>query len=127
MATRIEIDVDRVEKLAAQGLSEQQIADTLGISRSTIDRRKRDDDAFVAALKRGKHKGIENVTNALYEAATAGDKPNVSAMIFYLKNRAGWRDRQDINAEVAADVTNSIDIEMALQSLREAGIDPSKL
>lgn len=127
MANRIEIDIERVESLAAQGLSEQQIADSLGISRSTIDRRKRDDDAFVAALKRGKNAGIENVTNALYQAATAGDKPNVSAMIFYLKNRAGWKDRQDISAELSADVTNNVDIEAALQSLRDAGIDPSKL
>jgi transcriptional regulator with XRE-family HTH domain len=127
MANRIDIDIDRVEKLAAQGLSEQQIADCLGISRSTIDRRKRDDDAFVAALKRGKHRGIENVTNALYEAATAGDKPNVSAMIFYLKNRAGWRDRADISADITADATLSLDIEAALDALREAGIDPSKL
>lgn len=127
MANRIEIDIERVESLAAQGLSEQQIADSLGISRSTIDRRKRDDDAFVAALKRGKNAGIENVTNALYQAATAGDKPNVSAMIFYLKNRAGWKDRQDISAELSADITNNVDIEAALQSLRDAGIDPSKL
>lgn len=127
MANRIEIDIERVESLAAQGLSEQQIADSLGISRSTIDRRKRDDDAFVAALKRGKNAGIENVTNALYQAATAGEKPNVSAMIFYLKNRAGWKDRQDISAELSADVTNNVDIEAALQSLRDAGIDPSKL
>lgn len=127
MANRIDIDVERVEKLAAQGLSEQQIADCLGISRSTIDRRKRDDDTFVAALKRGKHKGIENVTNALYEAATAGNKPNVSAMIFYLKNRAGWRDRQDISAEVHADVHIDVDVEAALESLRAAGIDPLKL
>jgi len=127
MAKKKDIDLDKVEQLAAQGLSEQQIADSLGISRSTIDRRKRDDDAFVAALKRGKHRGVEAVTNALFTAATVGEKPNVSAMIFYLKNRAGWRDRQDITADVTADVVVDVDLDTALQTLKDAGIDPSKL
>jgi hypothetical protein len=42
------------------------------------------------AIKRGKAKGIVTITNALYEKAKEGDN---TAMIFYLKNRAGWRDK----------------------------------
>lgn len=127
MAHKKELDLQRVEELASQGLSEQQIADSLGVSRSTIDRRKRDTDAFAAALKRGKLRGVEAVTNALFTAATVGEKPNVSAMIFYLKNRAGWRDKQDITAEVSADVAMDVDLDMAMKTLKDAGIDPQKL
>ncbi|QDP52878.1 MAG: hypothetical protein Unbinned4512contig1001_16 [Prokaryotic dsDNA virus sp.] len=126
MAEKKEINLEKVEKLAAIGLSEQQIAESLGISRSTITRRKRDDDAFAAALRAGKAAGIAAVTNALFEAAT-GEKPNTSAQIFYLKNRAGWKDKQDIDANLTGDVTLNHDVEAAMQAVRDAGLDPLKL
>jgi hypothetical protein len=53
---------------------------------------------FAEALKRGRGTGIANVTNALYEKATV-DKDN-TAMIFYLKNRAGWVDKQETTTTV---------------------------
>ena len=126
MAEKKEINLAEVERLASIGLTEEQIAESLGISRSTITRRKRDDDAFDAALKAGRASGVAAVTNALFEAAT-GEKPNTSAQIFYLKNRAGWRDKQDIEANIAGDVTLNHDVEAAMQALRDAGIDPLKL
>ena len=46
MAKTKEIDLDKVEELASLGLSEQQIADSLGISRSTLSRRKKDNETF---------------------------------------------------------------------------------
>ena len=52
-------------------------------------RRKRDDAAFDAAIKK-KAKGIQEVSNALFESALQGCVP---AMIFYLKARAGWSDK----------------------------------
>ena len=52
--------------------------------------RKGDDAAFDAAIKRGKAKGIQEVSNALFESALQGCVP---AMIFYLKARAGWSDK----------------------------------
>ena len=53
---------------------------------------------FSDALKRGRASGIVNVTNALYEKATV-DKDN-TAMIFWLKNRAGWVDKQETNTTI---------------------------
>ena len=41
-------------------------------------------------LKRGKGRGIQRISNALFEAAIEGSVP---AMIFYLKARAGWSDK----------------------------------
>lgn len=126
MAEKKEINLAQVERLASIGLTEEQIAQSLGISRSTITRRKRDDDAFGAALKAGRASGVAAVTNALFEAAT-GEKPNTSAQIFYLKNRAGWRDKQEVESTLNGDITLNHDVEAAMQALRDAGIDPLKL
>lgn len=89
----IQIDINEVERLASQGLTHDQIADCLGINRETLYARKRASSDFSDAIKRGQAKGIDTITNALHEQAKAG---NTSAAIFYLKNRAGWRDKQEL-------------------------------
>jgi len=120
------IDYEKLYNLAKIGLSEEQIATSLGISVSTISRRKRDDEQFDRTLKAGKQAGIDAVTNALFEGAT-GEKPNTSAQIFFLKNRAGWRDRQEVDANLTGSVVVDVDVESAIQQLKAAGIDPDKL
>ena len=72
------------EESAARGLSESQVAEVLGISRATLLRRKKDDAAFDAAIKKGKARGIQEVSSALFEAALQGC---MTAMIFYLMER----------------------------------------
>ena len=57
------------EDSAARGLSESQVAEVLGISRATLLRRKKDDAAFDAAIKKGKARGIQEVSSALFETA----------------------------------------------------------
>ena len=89
---------EQVENLAAQGLTVDQIALVLGVSHWTIYERQNEYSEFSDAIKRGRGKGIANVTNALYEKATV-DKDN-TAMIFYLKNRAGWVDKQEVQSTV---------------------------
>jgi|TARA_R110002167_G_scaffold65125_6_gene184093 hypothetical protein len=126
LANTIVIDYEKLYDLAKIGLSEEQIAVSLGISVSTIGRRKREDERFSSTLKAGKQRGIDAVTNALFEGAT-GDKPNTSAQIFFLKNRAGWRDRTEVDANVSGDVTMTHDIEGALQALKDAGVNPDDL
>lgn len=127
MANTKVIDYKKLYNLARMGLSEEQIATSLGISRSTISRRKREDDTFATTLKSGKQEGITLVTNQLFNSATDPDKPNTSAAIFFLKNRAGWRDKQEVDANLNANVAIDHDIDAALQSLRDAGIDPKDL
>tara|TARA_Y100000114_G_C11645406_1_gene271443 strand:- start:94 stop:474 length:381 start_codon:yes stop_codon:yes gene_type:complete len=126
MANKIEIDEGKAYELAKIGLSDEQIAVSLGISRSTLARRKRECDTFDTALKAGKQAGITTVTNALFESATA-EKPNTSAQIFFLKNRGGWRDNIDVNQQLTADINLDIDIEQALEALQDAGIDANSL
>ena len=92
---RIEITealINEAERLAARGLTKEQIAYCLGFSADTLSRREKDSAVFAEAIKKGKAKGIADVANALYESAIAGSIPG---QIFFLKNRdpANWKDR----------------------------------
>ena len=88
----------KAEDYAAKGLTIDQIASVLGFSDATIYERQQEYPDFYDALKRGRATGIANVTNALYEKATV-DK-DLGAQVFYLKNRAGWRDRHEVETTV---------------------------
>lgn len=94
---KIQIDLKQVESLAAQGLTQEQIALALGISASTLDNRKRENVEFVDAIKRGKAKGVAVVTNKLMESIKGG---NMTGMIFFLKTQAGWKETQVVEATV---------------------------
>lgn len=93
MAYKKEIDIAEVERLAGLGLSEEQIALSVGVCRDTITRRKREDPAFHAAIKRGKAKTATDIANALYNKAMTGD---TTAIIWYEKTRCGFSDKQRV-------------------------------
>ena len=86
---KIHIDLKQVESLAANGLTQEQIACALGISESTLTKRKKENTDFTDAIKRGKAKGIALVTNKLMESIKGG---NMTGMIFFLKTQAGWKE-----------------------------------
>lgn len=83
--------IAKVEKLAAQGLAEYQIAAVLGIHPDTLIEKKKAYPDFSDAIKNGKAKGIATITNKLFQKAGEGD---TTSMIFYLKNRdpENWMD-----------------------------------
>lgn len=115
---KIEIDLAKVEAMAANGLTQQQIADSLGISVSTLYGRKRENEEFEEAIKRGKAKGIAVVTNELMEQIKSG---NVTAMIFFLKSRAGWKEKSEL------DLTNSDGSFSQPRSLKDLFADESEI
>jgi len=97
---RINIDLEQVENLASRGLGTTQIARALGVSWSTIDRNRKRSEEFEETIKRGKAKGLAQVTNSLFTSATDG---NVTAQIFYLKNQDAktWKDRvENVHATI---------------------------
>ena len=106
---KIKIDLKQVESLAANGLTDEQIASALGISRTTLSNRKRENEQFVLAIKRGKAKGIALVTNKLMESIKGG---NITGMIFFLKTQAGWKETnvQEENKEAKNNPKNTITI-----------------
>lgn len=105
---KIPVDLEKVKELAAHGQSQGQIAINLGISRSTLQNRKRENEQFDQAIKEGKAIALQKVENTLFEMATSGENPG--ATIFYLKTRGGgeWSEKQQI------DVTSSSPIQVQI-------------
>ncbi len=91
----------KAEGFASRGMNQMQIADALGINYDTLMKYKNLNSEFLEAIKSGQAKGIAKITNALYEQAV--NQGSVSASIFYLKNRAGWSDKTEL--EVTDKVT----------------------
>ncbi len=108
---KIVLDLEQVENLASRGLGTTQIARALGVSWDTIDRNRKRSAEFEDALKRGRAKGLAQVTNSLFTSATDG---NVTAQIFYLKNQDAktWKDRQEV-------VTATVNLNDVLSGAKE--------
>ena len=85
----------KVEKLAAGGRTEKEIAESIGIGYSTLQKKKTEFKEFIGAIKKGQAKAISAVENSLFLEATDG---NTTAMIFFLKNRNPefWKDRHEV-------------------------------
>lgn len=116
---------DKLEEWGKAGLSDAQIAKNIGISRSTYYEWLKLYPDISDAIKKGKELADKEVENALYKSAlgydyeevqietrSVGEKeyqvrrvtrksvqPNVTAQIFWLKNRMPneWKDRRDIS------------------------------
>lgn len=86
-------DIDKIEAMAARGLTEEQIFHNLGYKRDVFYLNKKSNPDISDAIKRGQNKGIALVSNIIFDKAIKG---NVTAAIFYLKCRAGWKETQVI-------------------------------
>ncbi|HCR2977776.1 TPA: hypothetical protein ON189_002918 [Serratia marcescens] len=75
--------LDKIEALAGRGLTEQQIADALGIDIEKLRGDKTELSAYRLAIRRGKAKGIADLSNVLFNKAKKGD---TRAMIFLLEH-----------------------------------------
>ena len=96
----INIDPDRVEHLASQGLGVMDICRSLGVGWDTFNKyREKKNSGISEALDKGKSKGLAFVTSKLME--TIEDK-NFNAISFYLRNRApeDWSDRQVVDHQL---------------------------
>ena len=89
-----------VESLTSFGVPNKDIAKYIGIAEQTLTKYYGD-----ILNKAGVQKNLE-VANTLYQKALTGDN---QAMIFWLKTRAGWQEKTQI------EVTTSISITQALE------------
>jgi hypothetical protein len=80
--------ITHVEKLSAV-LTQEQIADFLGVTDRLLRRRIVDDPRVSSAYKRGRANAVGVAGGKLLELVNKG---NLGAICFYLKCQAGWRE-----------------------------------
>lgn len=83
-----------LEGWARDGLTDEQIAHNMGITRETLNQWKNKYTDISDTLKKGKEVVDYEVENALLQSAMSG---NTTAQIFWLKNRRPnkWREKRD--------------------------------
>ena len=111
---------EKVRYLAGVGVRQDDIARIIGCAPKTLRKRMRDE------LDRGIAEANATIAGYLFAAAKAG---NITAIIFWLKTRAHWRERNvtepvpsangQANGEVLLLPDNSRDPELT-EALREA-------
>lgn len=79
---------DKVEHLAALGMTQEDVGKILGVSLDTIYKHYNDSFGKGKAVARAK------VANKLFEKAMSGDSASI---FFYLKTQAGWRETQHVD------------------------------
>jgi len=104
---RIELDISRIEELAAQGLTQTEICLVIGISESTLLRRKLEMEVLTAAIKSGKAKAASEISNTLYQMARGGD---LGAIVWYEKTRRGLSDKQLVEHSGAVDLKGYVHV-----------------
>lgn len=93
----------RVQGWAMDGLTDEQIAHNMGIACKTLWEWKNKYSNLGNALKVSKEIADRQIENALFKAAKEG---NITAQIFWLKNRKikEWRDKQEVEHSGGIDI-----------------------
>lgn len=104
-----------VEGWARDGLTDEQIANNLGIATSTFYEYKKNYVEFSETLKKGKEIVDYEVENALLKSALSG---NVTAQIYWLNNRKPrqWRNKRN-DEENSSENLNKV--EQLLNKIKE--------
>jgi len=127
------INLAKVELFAMHGLIDSELAICLDISEATLNNYKKQHPEFLESIKKGKLVADLQVERKLYERATGYEHedtyfsnyqgvvsatsytkhypPDTAAAFIWLKNRRGWRDRQEVE--------HSGSIEQKLRSLTD--------
>ena len=118
---------EQVFKLCLLGATDKELGEFFGVCEATINNWKLEHPAFLESLKRGKKVADAEVAEKLYQRALGyehpetkvfcheGDitehevtkhyPPDTAAAFIWLKNRAGWKDKQEhehgLNRETA--------------------------
>ena len=106
----------RAETLAAQGLTMEQIALTLGMGKTTLYDKQAKYPDFSNAIEEGKAKGIATISNALFQNAKGGD---TQAQKYYLNNR----DNQNWKDKVTTELTGANGGPVAVQEIQFVPVD----
>lgn len=142
--------IQLVYRYALLGATDRQMAEFFGVTEQTLNNWKRTQKGFFESLKRGKAEADSLVAESLFHRAkgyshkavkimqhegssyehefTEHYPPDTSACIFWLKNRAGWRDKQDLEHSgkegqpLTVEVVNELTAEQCLALAKEKGL-----
>lgn len=104
----------RVRIMAGVGTRREVIAHSIGVATDTLSK------YYSEELKHAPEKTIAAVASSLYTKAIMGD---TASMIFFLKTRAGWREKQaGDDADNPIHVKNDISVSAIAQQIRQARI-----
>ena len=67
-------NLDKIEELSAKGLSVGEIAKSLGISRSTLYKYKKQSKELTDAIKKGRQSAVETIENAMFNSAVGYER-----------------------------------------------------
>jgi len=127
---------EQARKLALLGMSDKEMGNFFGVTEQTVNNWKHAHPEFFESLKAGKEGADVDVSASLYRAAIGGGTitelkeetdaegnvitrktvkelpANVTAQIFWLKNRQPqkWREKVVIEDETPVDITRSADV-----------------
>jgi predicted DNA-binding protein (UPF0251 family) len=86
--------IEQIQTMAGVGLSVDQMAAIMGISKKTFERRMADTPEAKDALEKGRAKAAFKVTGQAFKMAMSGKHPAMT--MFWLKCRERWKEVQGI-------------------------------
>jgi len=107
-------DIEEAEEMAGLGLFISQIAEGLGVSKTTLYTKFEAYPELFDAVKRGQRKAIRDYAKFLKDLAKEG---NAAAAIFYMKTH-GWKEGQTLEvsgpggAPIQSEVKGSVEASM---------------
>lgn len=111
--------LEEIKDWCRNGATDEDIYTQLGISKDTFYEYKKKYSDFSDTLKHTRDYCDGEIENALYKAAMSG---NVTAMIFWLKNRRGkkWREKPEEESDAN---NNGVAISINIADCREEGVN----
>lgn len=92
---KADLDLDQVEMLASIQCTDYELALVLGVSAKTIERRKKDDAAFLSAYEKGRSSGRMSLRKWQFESAK---NRNTTMLIWLGKQYLGQSDKADMTS-----------------------------
>ncbi len=118
--------LETIEKLAGYGLTTEQIADYLGVSRPTFYRYQAKDPRINETIERGKAKAATMITGRAYQMAADGKHESMTK--FWLQTRLRWRTEERVVHEGAIDTSghvSTLTAEQREKRIKELLSDPA--
>ncbi len=115
---RIELDLEKVKELAGLGLYHWQIAQALGISADTLERRMKEEPRLDQAVRQARTQVLTEMAGAVLAKAREG---NLQAQLFIL--RSFTRRKEQVEIRKWDDLLSTVDLKQGCLSDGSAAVE----